>query len=680
MATRSMASSSTTSFTSNTAGYNRGSVHSVFQNQKTARVKLKSLRRSPLFGSARRVCPHQHQDLETAKTCLLSEPKSFTYRCLREIENIQRPTVANDRSMRRGRGQEQGRRGGETGKASLRQSVRGSFNSLWKATTNRVSIRGMFLAAAEVAGMGGLTAETSQEEGGEMGERKVEEWDSDADNSQTQISYDWRAEWYPVYCSKDFPSDKPVAVTLFDKPLVLYRDDKGMVRCVEDMCPHRLAKLSEGQVLNGRIECLYHGWQFEGESGKCVHIPQLAQGAAIPRAACLKVYPVVEKAGYILVYLTPMADLLGGKEKSESKGGGDASSSGSEDLLEKALQKVPDWLQPASLMVHDDLPYDHSFLLENILDPAHVQISHHATPGGGNRDSARPLLMRVIERSDRGFKGFYPHQNRRQPDKPLVCEMEFVAPCHVITTFRSSAAEGDVEKGDSNILQLVLISCTPLGIGKSRLFFTTTRSNFLLQTLPRWFFHLNSLMILEQDMGLVQTQETYVRALLKDRPLSRVYLPLQTSDLYVVEYRKWLDKVGHGLPYYEGYRTAKLADEVSPAVHNKQMPSNLPQAMAASSAVQGNTGSIHSPSLTNRYWRHVVNCSSCLRALKNFRKLRNVCVILSVLTGVLALALGPAKQRAIVALLCAFMISAAYAVQTQLIARFQTNWLRPHKR
>jgi nitrite reductase/ring-hydroxylating ferredoxin subunit len=37
---------------------------------------------------------------------------------------------------------------------------------------------------------------------------------------------------------------------------------------------HRSAKLSEGQVTDGRLECLYHGWQFEG-SGACTKIPQV---------------------------------------------------------------------------------------------------------------------------------------------------------------------------------------------------------------------------------------------------------------------------------------------------------------------------------------------------------------------------------------------------------------------
>ena len=37
----------------------------------------------------------------------------------------------------------------------------------------------------------------------------------------------------------------------------------------------RLAKLSEGQVIDGQLECLYHGWQFNG-SGQCTRIPQVS--------------------------------------------------------------------------------------------------------------------------------------------------------------------------------------------------------------------------------------------------------------------------------------------------------------------------------------------------------------------------------------------------------------------
>lgn len=87
-------------------------------------------------------------------------------------------------------------------------------------------------------------------------------------------SYNWAEEWYPLYLTKNVPDDAPLGLTVFDKQVVLYRDGNGVLRCCEDRCPHRLAKLSEGQLFDGRLECLYHGWQFDG-NGKCVKIPQV---------------------------------------------------------------------------------------------------------------------------------------------------------------------------------------------------------------------------------------------------------------------------------------------------------------------------------------------------------------------------------------------------------------------
>ncbi|CAN1767795.1 Protochlorophyllide-dependent translocon component 52, chloroplastic [Linum perenne] len=42
----------------------------------------------------------------------------------------------------------------------------------------------------------------------------------------------------------------------------------------DDMCPHRLAPLSEGRIDQwGRLQCVYHGWCFDGSSN-CKLIPQ----------------------------------------------------------------------------------------------------------------------------------------------------------------------------------------------------------------------------------------------------------------------------------------------------------------------------------------------------------------------------------------------------------------------
>ncbi|MBA0690593.1 hypothetical protein Goari_008258, partial [Gossypium aridum] len=108
--------------------------------------------------------------------------------------------------------------------------------------------------------------------------------------------YNWTEEWYPLYLTKDVPDDAPLGLTVFDQQLVLYKDGNGVLHCYQDRCPHRLAKLSEGQLIDGRLECLYHGWQFEG-NGKCVKIPQIPADAKIPRSVCVKTYDVKESQG-----------------------------------------------------------------------------------------------------------------------------------------------------------------------------------------------------------------------------------------------------------------------------------------------------------------------------------------------------------------------------------------------
>ena len=40
---------------------------------------------------------------------------------------------------------------------------------------------------------------------------------------------------------------------------VLFRDAQGAAACVRDECAHRACPLSLGRVVDGQIECPYHG-------------------------------------------------------------------------------------------------------------------------------------------------------------------------------------------------------------------------------------------------------------------------------------------------------------------------------------------------------------------------------------------------------------------------------------
>lgn len=70
-------------------------------------------------------------------------------------------------------------------------------------------------------------------------------------------------------------------MTLFDEPIVVARRPSKGPAAMIDRCPHRAAALSEGLLTaDGSFQCAYHGWTFDGETGDCTKIPQLAAGAA----------------------------------------------------------------------------------------------------------------------------------------------------------------------------------------------------------------------------------------------------------------------------------------------------------------------------------------------------------------------------------------------------------------
>jgi phenylpropionate dioxygenase-like ring-hydroxylating dioxygenase large terminal subunit len=52
--------------------------------------------------------------------------------------------------------------------------------------------------------------------------------------------------------------------------------------------------------MDGNLECLYHGWQFNG-AGTYVKKPQLEPGAKIPKTACAQSYEMQESQGVIWV-------------------------------------------------------------------------------------------------------------------------------------------------------------------------------------------------------------------------------------------------------------------------------------------------------------------------------------------------------------------------------------------
>ncbi|HEY9763698.1 MAG TPA: aromatic ring-hydroxylating dioxygenase subunit alpha [Trichocoleus sp.] len=105
--------------------------------------------------------------------------------------------------------------------------------------------------------------------------------------------------WYVLARSSEL-KDKPLGVTLWKQNIVLFRDRKGDVHALEDRCPHRQVKLSEGQVDGDNLVCAYHGWSFNAQ-GNCADVPYLEANQKLPTCA-IRIYPVREQDGFIWVF------------------------------------------------------------------------------------------------------------------------------------------------------------------------------------------------------------------------------------------------------------------------------------------------------------------------------------------------------------------------------------------
>lgn len=94
-----------------------------------------------------------------------------------------------------------------------------------------------------------------------------------------------RSGWWPV-ALEEAVGASPLPARLLGEGLVLWRSGSGDWSVFADRCPHRGAQLSLGTVIEGTLQCPYHGWRFDAV-GRCVAIPALPEFApAAVHSAC----------------------------------------------------------------------------------------------------------------------------------------------------------------------------------------------------------------------------------------------------------------------------------------------------------------------------------------------------------------------------------------------------------
>ena len=71
-----------------------------------------------------------------------------------------------------------------------------------------------------------------------------------------------RNHWYVAAADHEI-GQRPLGRMILGEPIVFYRAEDGTPVALEDRCPHRRLPLSMGKLVDGVLQCHYHGLRFD---------------------------------------------------------------------------------------------------------------------------------------------------------------------------------------------------------------------------------------------------------------------------------------------------------------------------------------------------------------------------------------------------------------------------------
>ncbi|KAK9821473.1 hypothetical protein WJX81_008409 [Elliptochloris bilobata] len=330
-----------------------------------------------------------------------------------------------------------------------------------------------------------------------------------------------REFWFPAAFSGALGAGAVVPFELFGEPWVLFRDAAGAPACVRDECAHRACPLSLGSIVDGHIQCPYHGWQYDAR-GECTAMPSTAFCAGVG----VQSLAVVEADG--LVWVWP---------------GGAAA----------PTMPPPVTRPPPGFQVHAELllevPVEHGLLLENLLDLAHAPFTHTSTFAKG-----WPVPEVVRFNAARLLGGSW---------EPYPIDMSFEPPCMVLSTI-GLEQPGKIKRGAraaacANHLHQLHV-CLPAGPDRTRLLYRMSL-DFLHWTraVPgiQAFWRSIANQVMGEDLVLVAGQQ--------DRMLrgGDVWKHPVAYDKLAVRYRRWRNSLDSADQYERDVATAALRQPMS---------------------------------------------------------------------------------------------------------------------
>ena len=319
--------------------------------------------------------------------------------------------------------------------------------------------------------------------------------------------------WHPVCYSSDLGTEKPLGVTLMGEKVVVARLGGSLV-AMHDRCPHKGAALSLGQVLDCKLECPYHGWQFDAK-GNCVRIPAREEMTTVMNRKT-RMFSAVEAAGMIWVCLS--------------------------DVPKYAPPVFPE-LDDPEYRVLQGKPYDWKTStprrLENFVDFAHFAFVHDGTIG--SRENPRVEAVKVwreenVMRFDRsGVK------EPGDPKKKMMMGIDddWIEPTNVYHVTMPHTVHLKRLFPNEN-RYILFMAASPVDATTTRSFWWQAR-NFGMEEEHDAFFMDFEAHVLAEDKDIIESQTPIQMDLAGE--LARQEMPVRHADIVSVEYRRWLNEL-----------------------------------------------------------------------------------------------------------------------------------------
>jgi phenylpropionate dioxygenase-like ring-hydroxylating dioxygenase large terminal subunit len=166
-----------------------------------------------------------------------------------------------------------------------------------------------------------------------------------------------RNAWYVAAWSEEI-TDTLLSRTIMNEPIVLFRGADGKAAALEDRCCHRGAPLTHGRLVDGCVQCGYHGLEFDG-SGACVKVPGQDN---VPAQAKVISYPIVERQHFVWIWM------------------GDPALADESKLIDYPyLDQTDQWPSKKGLI---EVEANYMMLVDNLMDLTHLGFVHVNTIGG----------------------------------------------------------------------------------------------------------------------------------------------------------------------------------------------------------------------------------------------------------------------------------------------------------